>query len=177
MRIGVIGLSFALRTRKEEPNPCNMKLAREFERIVALEKAEGHNVFGVLQWEIALAPIARKIRMYNVKFVVERHRDGVSYLDTDEVLLQSKNVFNGLGGVDEVVIVANPWVHLRGARSRARRAYGFKVRIRRIRWIGFDKSSSQWWTRGPVQAFIYTVGRVIGQVFFGRRFGQKSITS
>lgn len=174
MRIGVIGLSFALREEKE-PNPCNMKLAREFERIVALEKAEGHNVFGVIQWEIALAPIARKIRIYNVKFVVERHRDGVSYLDTDEVLLQSKNIFKGLGGVDEVVVIANPWVHLQGARFRAK-AYGFKVRKRRIRWIGFDKLSTQWWTRGPVQAFVYTVGRAIGQVF-GRRFGQNSVTS
>jgi len=98
---------------------------------------------------------------------VTKHRDGVSYLDSDEVILQSVDAFKAQGGVDEVVIVANQFIHLQGARSKAK-GFGLKVRKLPIHWIGFDKKSDQWQTRGPVRAFVYTVGRV----FFGR-FGQK----
>ena len=171
MKIGVIGLSFALRPGRE-PNPCNVRLAREFERVVVLERSEGHEVLGSLQWEIAWAPMSQRIRKENVVCVVEKHRDSESRLDSDEVILQSMKAFESRRGVDEVVIVANPWIHLQGARFRAR-SYGLKVRKRRIRWIGFDTRSSQWQTKGPIRAFVYTVGRVIGQIFFGRRFGQE----
>ena len=160
MRIGVIALSFALRAGRE-PNPCNVKLARETERVTAQLRAEGHDVVVVSQWEIALA------LNWVPMFVVRNHRNLGSYLDSDEVILQSKEMFEHWGGVDEVVIVANPFIHLQGARSKAR-SFGLKVRKVLIRWIGFDKKSDQWQTRGPVRAFVYTVGRVL----FGR-FGQK----
>lgn len=163
MRIGVIGLSFALRAG-QEPNPCNVKLAWETERVVALLRAEGHEVMTSSQWEIALRLDAELV---NLICVVKKHQDGVSYLDSDEVILQSNEVFEAKGGVDEVVIVANPFIHLQGARSKAK-GFGLKVRKVPIRWIGFDKKSDQWQTRGPVRAFVYTVGRVL----FGR-FGQK----
>jgi hypothetical protein len=163
VRIGVIGLSFALRAG-QEPNPCNTNLALETERVVDLLRAEGHEVMASSQWEIALSLNADHA---NVVCVVTKHRDGVSYLDSDEVILQSKEAFDFRGGVDEVVIVANPFIHLQGARSKAK-SFGLKVRKVAIRWIGFDKKSDQWQTRGPVRAFVYTVGRVL----FGR-FGQK----
>lgn len=161
MRIGVIGLSFALRAGRE-PNPCNVKLARETERVVALLKAEGHQVVVVSQWEIALS-----LPWVPAWCVVSGHRTKGSYLDSDEVIFQAKTFFDKCGGVDEVVIVANPFIHLQGARSKAK-GFGLKVRKVAIRWIGFDKESDQWQTRGPVRAFVYTVGRVL----FGR-FGQK----
>src|SRR3989344_7146566 len=173
MRIGVIGLSFALRP-EEEPNPCNIGLALEFERVVDLERIEGHKILGSIQWELALALVSPRIRKENVVNVVEKHRDGVSYLDSDEVILQSIEAFDRLGGVDEGVLVGYPWIHLQGARSRAK-AYGLEVRKRRIRWIGFDEKSSQWQTRGPIRAFVYTVGRVVGPLAFCRRFGQKRV--
>lgn len=162
MQIGVIALSFALR-EGHEPNPCNVKLARETERVMALLKAEGHEVVLVSQWEIALA--LNWVPMY----VVRNHRNPESYLDSDEVILQAVTIFDSTdpGGMDEVVIVANPFIHLQGARSKAK-SFGLKVRNVLIRWIGFYKKSDQWQTRGPVRAFIYTVGRVL----FGR-FGQK----
>ena len=160
MRLGVIGLSFALRVG-QEPNPCNVKLANEFERVICLLRSQGHDVASVAQWEIAIS-----LTWFPLK-VVNGHRDGISYLDSDEVILQAKEVFEFWGGVDEVVIVANPFIHLQGARSKAK-SFGLKVRKLAIRWIGFDKKSDQWQTRGPVRAFVYTVGRVL----FGR-FGQK----
>lgn len=163
MRIGVIALSFALRAG-QEPNPCNANLAPETERVVDLLRAEGHEVMTSSQWEIALRLNAERV---DLVCVVTKHRDGVSYLDSDEVILQSQEAFEIKGGVDEVVIVANPFIHLQGARSKAK-GFGLKVRKLAIRWIGFDKKSDQWQTRGPVRAFIYTVGRVL----FGR-FGQK----
>ncbi|MBI2674736.1 MAG: hypothetical protein HYX22_03310 [Candidatus Yanofskybacteria bacterium] len=164
MRIGVVALSFALRAR-QEPNPCNVKLARETERVVALLRAEDHYVSVVSQWEIALALKCR------VGHVVRRHRDGLSYLDSNEVMIQAKEYFDRFIKVDEVVIVANPFIHLQGARSKAKR-FGLKVRKMLIRRIGFDKKSDQWQTRGPVRAFVYTVGRVL----FGL-FGQKRVAS
>src|SRR3989344_5860315 len=162
MRIGVICLSFALR-KGQEPNPCNMKLARETERVVALLRAEGHDVMTVSQWEIDLV-LGHPVDKLHI---VRNHRVRGSYLDSDEVILQSMEAFDLAGGIDEVVIVANPFIHLQGARSKAKR-FGLKVRKVFIRWIGFDKKSDQWQTRGPVRAFVYTVGRVL----FGR-FGQK----
>lgn len=163
MRIGVIALSFALRAGRE-PNPRNEDLARETERVVKLLKGEGNEVLTSSQWEIALCLNPIQI---NLICVVAKHRDGVSYLDSDEVIIQSMAAFKMLGGVDEVVIVANPFIHLQGARSKAK-GFGLKVRNVAIHWIGFDKKSDQWQTRGPMRAFVYTVGRVL----FGR-FGQK----
>lgn len=163
MRIGVIGLSFALR-RGQEPNPCNVNLASETERVVNLLRAEGHEAMTSSQWEIALRLDVERV---NLICVVTKHRDGVNYLDSDEVILQSVKAFEARGGVDEVVIVANPFIHLQGARSKAK-GFGLKVRNVAIHWIGFDKKSDQWQTRSPVRAFVYTVGRVL----FGR-FGQK----
>ena len=161
MRIGVIGLSFVLRAM-HELSPCNIDLARETERVVALLRAEGNDVIVVSQWEIA--SVLSWVPMW---FVVREHRVKGSYLDSDEVILQAQATFERCGGVDEVVIVANPFIHLQGARWKTR-SFGLKVRKLAIRWIGFDKASDQWQTRGPVRAFVYTVGRVL----FGR-FGQK----
>lgn len=164
MRIGVIALSFALRVGRE-PNPCNVKLARETERVMDLLVTKGHQVIVVPQWEIALRLMSlSSVAAYSV---VQEHRIKGSYLDSDEVILQAKEMFEHCGGVDEVVIVANPFIHLQGARSKAK-GFGLKVRKVSIRWIGFDKKSDQWQTRGPLRAFVYTVGRVL----FGR-FGQK----
>lgn len=170
MKIGVIGLSFTLRPM-HEPNPCNVILAQEFDRIVKLEQAEGHQVLGSAQWELVTSVSQRTIRE-NLVWIVTDHRDGKSYVDTDEVIFQSKEAFDARGGVDEVVIVANPFIHLYGARSLARK-YGFKVRKHQIRRVGFDKESVQWQTHGPVQAIVYTIGRVLLQVLCGHRFGQK----
>ncbi len=161
MRIGVIALSFALRVGRE-PNPCNMKLARETERVVALLRAEGHHVIVVSQWEIALS-----LSWITERCIVREHRVKGNYLDSDEVILQAKAFFEKCGGMDEVVIVANPFIHLQGARSKAK-GFGLKVRKVPIHWIGFNKESDQWQTRGPMRAFVYTVGCVL----FGR-FGQK----
>ena len=125
MRIGVIGLSFALRAG-HEPNPCNENLVPETERVVALLRAEGHEVMTSSQWEIALRLNAEQV---NLICVVTKHRDGVSYLDSDEVILQSVEAFEARGGVDEVVIVANPFIHLQGARSKAK---GFGLKVRKV---------------------------------------------
>lgn len=167
-RIGVIALSFALEPEKE-PNPCNKAMAREYERVIKLLREQGHKVFGVCQWEVNLAV---KDKTGLVK-VVAKHRDGNSYLDSDEVIMQANEAFKANGRVDEVVIIGNPWIHLQGAQSRAK-TYGLKVRRIWIHWIGFDKNSIQWQTRGPIRAFLYTVIRVFYQVFVGRRFGQKT---
>ncbi len=166
-KVGVIVLSFALRAGRE-PNPCNVRLSRATERVVRWMNQYGIQAVVIPQWETEIdlhIPVAH---------VVCKHRNPGSYLDSDEVILQAKEWAEvNEPDVKEWVIVANLWIHYQGAVAIARR-YGLKIMripiltfVRLIGWIGFDKKSDQWQTKGPIRAFVYTVGRV-----FFSRFGQ-----
>lgn len=149
---GLVAFSFAL--GKEEPNPCNVRLAKAVERIVDTEKEP---VVVVVQWEIA------KALNWPTVFVVEKHRRSGAYLDSEGVMAQAADIFQDYG-ITEVIPVANPFLHLTKCRALVRQ-HGFKSLKRKIGWIGFYKKSLQWYTRGPVRCFIYAVL----QKFTGRR--------
>lgn len=149
---GIIALSFGLGS--QEPSPCNRRIAREVGKIFLKEEKP---ILLACQWEIARAlpsdvPIA---------VVIGNHRG--TYLDSQEVISRATDLFKEVG-VDEVIMVAQPWLHLQKCRRLVRQA-GFKVIRRRIGWIGFYKDSLQWWTRGPLQLLAYAVL----QRFTGRR--------
>lgn len=152
---GMIVYSFAL--RDDEPGPCNINTAFEANRIYNQEAGE---ICVVSQWEVARAldrfcpvPIAR---------VVREHRVKGAYLDSGEVTEQAAEVFRAVG-VKEIIIVANPFMHLQYCRYLVCRK-GFRVLKRRIRWIGFDRQSIQWETRGPIRALAYTaIGFLTGR--------------
>lgn len=146
MRIGLIAYSFAL--GKTEPNPCNVRLARAVERIVREEAVKGNEVIVVAQWEVALA-LSRKPSL-----VVYEHRQKGMYLDSEEVTAQAVSLFEAWK-ITEVIPVANPFLQLFKCRKLVRNV-GLTPLRRRIGWIGFDKESLQWWTRGPVRLLTGT---------------------
>ncbi|OGD32578.1 hypothetical protein A3C91_01760 [Candidatus Azambacteria bacterium RIFCSPHIGHO2_02_FULL_52_12] len=150
MRIGLIAYSFAL--RETEPNPCDVRLAQAVERIVKEEVEKGNEVIVIAQWEVALA------LSIEPALVVREHRQKGAYLDSEEVTSQAIPIFEGYR-ITEVIPVANPFLHLFKCRKLVRSA-GLTPLRRRIGWIGFDKDSLQWYTRGPAHLLVYTALQV-----------------
>lgn len=156
---GLVVFSFAL--RKEEPSPCNVRLAKAVERI--LSKAErATDVLVVSQWEVAKQLKADGIC---VDLVVEKNEDG-SYLDTKDVWDQAKVLFQKKGVVT-VIPVAQPFLHLTKVKQLIH-SDNFIVDVTYltdIGQIGFDGESLQPWTRSSFQLLWYAVKQAI----FGRK--------
>lgn len=142
---GLVAFSFAL--RKNEPNPCNVRLAQATEVIV---KKEGNDVIVVAQWEIA-----RALKSVSSPYVIEKHRTEGEYLGSEEIWLQAVEVFKK-HGVTEVIVVANPFLHLTKCRMLVKKS-GFIPLKRKVGWIGFDRASLQWYARGPLRALLYAI--------------------
>lgn len=144
--LGVVAFSFASRAEPEEPNPCNVRLARAVDHIVG---AQEETVVLVAQWEIA-----RALRHSRPFHVVARLSDG-RYLDTADVWNDASPLLR-CAGVTRVIPVAHPVLH-RVKVSRLIRRDGFEVLRVPIGRIGFDRSArnTQWWTRGPIRLGAY----------------------
>lgn len=146
--LGVVAFSFGLRDRSEEPGPCNRRLARATQELVA---RASEPVVVVAQWEVALAlPASLPVH------VVDHAPDG-RYLDTERVWGLAAPVLQR-AGVHRVVPVAQPVLH-RAKASRLIRRDGFEPVRRPVGWIGFDSSrrNTQWWTRGPLRLVLYAL--------------------
>lgn len=146
--LGVVAFSFGSRSQAEEPNPCNLRLARAVDRIVA---AQDEPVALVAQWEIA-----RGLQHSRPDRVVGPLPDG-RYLDTADVWDDAAPLLRE-AGVRRVIPVAHPVLH-RAKVSRLIRRDGFQVVRVPIGRIGFDSSArnAQWWTRGPLRLGVYAV--------------------
>jgi hypothetical protein len=144
---GLVVFSFALRGENREPNPCNVRLAAAVEHII---RHENDRVLVVAQWEVARALPG----WICVTQVVEPYTDG-SYLDSEGVWTKAAEAFEA-AGVEVVIPVAQPFLHLTKIKQLVRQS-GFKLDKRHIGWIGFDKQSLQWWTRGPVRTLVYAL--------------------
>ncbi len=146
--LGVVTFSFGLRRADQEPNPCNVRLARITERV--LDEVTGPVVL-VSQWEVA-----RALREDAVAHVVQRTADG-AYLDTAQVWAQAAPVLSQ-AGVRRVIAVAQPLLH-RSKAHRLIRRDGFEPVRHRLAWVGFDSSprNTQWWTRGPLRLLVYAL--------------------
>ena len=142
---GLVAFSFGQRSR--EPSPCNRRLAEAVMQIVYKERGP---VVVVSQWEVSLA-LKPTIPVLTVK----RHRQSGHYLDCVEVMAQAAPIFRERG-ITEVIPVGNPFLHLKRCEEVIREA-GFTPVKRKIGWIDFDRKSSQWWTRGPLELFVYAV--------------------
>lgn len=135
--------------RAQEPSPCNLRLAETAERII---EVAGEDLVIVAQLEVARKLVADGVETTHV---VEPFLDG-SYLDTDYVWIEARLYFEELG-VEEVIIVANPFLHAFSIERMVRKD-GFKIcqkYTQMLGRIGFDPESQQWWTRGPLRLLIY----------------------
>lgn len=156
MAILVVAYSFAL--RKQEPNPCNVRIARETERIVTELRNAGEEVFIVAQWEVA-----RQLERdgFTADLIVGL-LPGNKYLGSAEVWSAAEE-FGKSAGVTVAIAVAQPFLHLPMVR-RMMRSSGWKVREVPIGKIGFDPSplNTQWWTRGPKRLVLYSALTLVG---------------
>lgn len=152
---GIVVFSFGLREEASEPNPCNVRLGKAAERIIAAER----EAVIVSQWEVSryLCAIGCEPQL-----TVNLREDG-AYLDSEGVWAEARHLFDELG-ITEVMPVAQPFLQMRKVRKMIA-ASGFTVVMRPIGWIGFDGQSSQWWTRGPASLILYA----IRQMFLGAR--------
>ena len=147
----VLALSYGFR---DGGSPClsNVDLAREAEVFVRL------GVSVIAQWEIG------DIMNPDPTHIIRKHRIAGQYLDSDEVIAQGVDwLKQHHPDIRQIVVVAQPFIHLPLARVIVRR-YGYSVRRVQIGPIRFDKQSAQWWTRGRIPSIIYLIRRVLFNV-------------
>ena len=166
MATGVVALSFAKRSERDEPGPVNINIADAAEAIIDELTLSGETVFVVSQWEPALR---LEIRGYPAGRVVTPQDasikpGGKRYLDTGDVVRVADPLFK-YQEVEDVVVVANSFIHLWLAQRMVRKA-GFNVIKTKMPWVGFDPSPEnlQWWTKGPVRFITYLGIQVIGKL-------------
>jgi len=166
MTTGVVALSFAKRSEQDEPGPVNKRLARAVTAIIDELNAGGEDVALVTQWEIA-KQLTRDGEP--VGFVVnEKFASTTSgnqrYLSSSDILEVAYDLFR-MTDVHDVVVVANPFIHLQVARKMVKSA-GFTIMKAKLPWVGFDpsKQNLQWWTKGPVRFVSYLAVQAIGAI-------------
>lgn len=166
--VGVLAASFSL--EEQEPNPCNMRLGDEAIRVCKQLIEQGHTPILAVQWEIGLA-LQQKGTIEEGEWrefiqsggwayeEIGQDEDG-SYLGTKEVFERALPFFKKLGAT-RFVGVANPFIHQPYLYWLAR-GHGMKLMWRHVRWIGFDKQSTQWWCRSWWQFAYQTVRLALG---------------
>jgi hypothetical protein len=161
--VGVLAYPFSLR-EGQEPSLSNVKLAEETIRICNELKAQRHEVRLVPSWEVkeALVHLRKKSLVYHF---IDQLKGG-KYLGTKEMFEAALPILEQ-AHISRLVVVANPFLHLQYARWLARRH--FLVVKMKIRWIGFDKHSDQWWCRSWWQLTVYLVGSLFGRHGFNGR--------
>lgn len=166
-RPGIVAFSYGKRAERNEPNPCNTLLGDATVSAIDMTKLDyDHEPVVVVQWEISK-------RIYqsfsdNVWYRVYVHHavtkknataksDGRVYLDTADVWRVAKEIFEK-AGVKEVVVIANPFLHL-GAIKKMVRADGFTVIDWPMPTIGFDNDPRQlqWWCKGRLRFIAYGI--------------------
>ena len=154
--VGLVAFSFG--QRADEPSPSNMALARAAKR--GVDSVHGP-VEVVAQWEVAKG-LERLGLTPDV--IVGPLPDG-QYLDSDEVWRVARSRFERRG-VESVIPVAQPFLHLWKVRRLARKD-GLTVPKFAVGRIRFDdtRENTQPWTRSRLALLKYTVG----QIFVGRK--------
>jgi len=166
MATGVVVLSFAKRSENKEPGPVNIKLARATATIVDDLTSMGEFAILVTQWEVA-----KQLAVDNepTGYVVTPQDasikpNGQRYLESEDVLSRAYDEFRKYN-IDEVIVVANKFLHLQAVQKSVRSA-GFTVIKTSLPWVGFDPSSEnlQWWTKGPIRFIAYLAILVVGKL-------------
>lgn len=171
MKVGVVALSFG--KRRQEPNPVNARLGRE---LIDIIDNYDRDIVVASQWEITNQLVIDGYEPFvNVNVTpadaTKRGKDGAKYLDSEDVLKKAFELFKK-HEVSEVIVVANPFLHLSAVRKLVEKA-GFKVIPYQIGKVGFDNSplQLQWWCKGPVRLIDYgiivKIGEVIGSDLHG----------
>ncbi|MFA6459398.1 MAG: hypothetical protein WCV79_03320 [Candidatus Paceibacterota bacterium] len=133
----------------------------EAQRIASLEHVTGNTTVMVAQKQVTRG--LEQIKVHYAASIEEREHDKCLPFDSEEVMRQATMIFRE-GRVDEIVPIANPFLHLSKCKRLVRES-GFPLRAHRIGHIGFDPESELWWTRSASALIIYA----IRQKFLGYR--------
>lgn len=166
--VAVLGASFSL--REIEPNPCNIKIAKEAVRICEKLTKQGHIPVLVVQWELdlALSELGKLIEGCSWKEIIHQggwaysvigQYDDGRYLGTGELVNEALPFFEEFNAT-HFVAVANPFIHQQYTYWLARKH--FKLMFRKVKWIGFDKESTQRWCRSWWRFAYQTVRLALG---------------
>lgn len=148
--IGIIALSWGLGGKED---PCNHRLAREVDRFVQEELECGRRVVVIAQAEVARHMLTKP------DLVISAHRRKGEYLGSEEVVAQATE-FLQTWWVDEIVVVANPFLHLAKCRKLVR-VEGFTIIDRKIGRIGFYCHDRQFLPRSPIHTVLYGLGQFL----------------
>lgn len=157
--IGVVVFSFALRLSEQEPNPCNIRLAKAAEQIIRDIRVAGDEPILISQWEGVKQLEADG---YVPVHVVQLRADG-SYLDSKAVWEEARQVLWEQYDVVNIVVVAQPFLQLRSVQKMIKQA-DFTVIKSKIPWIGFDNTwiNTQPWTKSALALLMYAVKLKLG---------------
>ena len=162
-KYGVVGFSFAKSAC--EPNPCNQALAAGVEYAMVNHPDD---VTVIVQWEINLQ---LQQDGYRPDLVVSSEDARAGYLDTRDVWNKAK-VLLDKEGIKEVMIVAQPFLHLDVIKAMIRKD-GYLVKdYKNPHHVGFynNKENLQWWTKGPLRFLMYAViVKLTGKNGFGEK--------
>lgn len=162
MPTGIVALSYAKRVL--EPNPVNARLARITDQVDDELQQMGEQTIVVAQWEIGLALPPHSNLSVMPSDATNVARNGTPYLDSQDVLNKAFTAFRALG-VTDVVVIANPFIHLGAVKWMVKKA-GFTVVPYKVPSVGFDNSplNLQWWCKGPVRCITYLGIQVLGKL-------------
>lgn len=149
-RVGIVAFSFAL--REEEPNPCNIRLAKEVKKAVSRYP----DALIVCQWEVGIA--VAEGGYLPVRIIGPF--SGV-YLDS-ETVWQGAMMDLWREGITDVIPIAQPFLHLTKVKRMIRKS-GFNIVPWKVPWIGFDNDprNTQEWTKGPLRLLIYALKQLL----------------
>lgn len=146
--IAIAAFSFGL--VEKEPGKCNIRLAKAVKHILAAQIERGNKTIILAQWEIALWLKSHNIDVtLSIEPLADEH-----YLGSEEVWEQMKSVARA-HNITQVIPVVERLQRIKV--QKLIKADGFQLLPRRVGWVGFDRSSTQWWTRGPLQLLYYAV--------------------
>lgn len=174
MTIGIVALAFA--KRATEPNPVNRRLAAVVNGVDDDFQQIGESAIVVAQEEISLAIMPGANLVTVGQEAAHTNSAGDSYLDTSDVLNVAFETFRK-NGIEDVIVIANPFIHLQATKRMVKKA-GFRIVNHRMPWVGFDNSPDnlQWWCRGPLRFITYlgiqALGKILGKNWHG--IGERS---
>lgn len=162
MPTGIVALSFA--KRAEEPNPVNKRLAQITDNVDDELQQGGEQTLVAAQWEIARGLPTPPYVVVTQADATNLDRNGKPYLDSQDVLNKAFEAFRA-AGITDVIVVANPFLHLQAVRALVKKA-GFNVMSYKVPWVGFDNNrlNLQWWCKGAIRLVVYTGIQVIGKL-------------
>jgi len=164
-KVAILGFSFGL--SNNEPNKSNRALVWKFLDAVEYVEFNDSVPFTALQWEMNKGIL--DLIGESADCVAELREDGV-YLDSKLVWAAFKKAIETEGGIKQVIIIAQPFLHMRSLKSMIRKD-DFEIIEFEMGEIPFYDSlkNTQPWTRSKPALALYAMKSLSKSVISGFR--------